>query len=194
MAVTALDQLIYRYGCFHLPHEDIEAHIRNMGFVKKWIEIPKKASGRIIREDHPVIGMLKTLVAARNAIIHQTVDWITDEGTLSTAVREATDGATGVYVFEGSRCVGDKRLNYEAFVSEKNRAGADLLKIMNRLRHLLHTVPQGRVNGLDADGHIAEFNFRHHYRKGHSSYIADRLLEHILKPLDHTFEAIELLD
>jgi hypothetical protein len=114
--------------------------------------------------------------------------------TLSTAVREATDGATGVYVFEGSRCVGDKRLNYEAFVSEKNRAGADLLKIMNRLRHLLHTVPQGRVNGPDADGHIAEFNFRHHYRKGHSSYIADRLLEHILKPLDHTFEAIELLD
>jgi hypothetical protein len=116
------------------------------------------------------------------------------DDTLATAVREAADGATNVYVFEGSRCTGEKRLNYKAFVSERNRAGADLVTLTNRLRHLLHTLPQGSVNGPNADGHIAEFNLRHHYRKSHSSYIADRLLEQILKPLDHTHNVIELLD
>lgn len=104
--------------------------------------------------------------------------------TLATAVREATDGATSVYVFEGSRCTGEKRLNYEAFVREKYRAGADLLKLTNRLRHLLHTVPQGRVHGAEADGHLAEFNFRQEYRMSHTNRIADLLLELVLKPLD----------
>lgn len=80
MAVTALDQSIYRYACHYIHHEDVETLIRNMGFVRKWIAIPKEAQGKKIDEQDPAILSLGELVAARNAIIHQKVGWITDEG------------------------------------------------------------------------------------------------------------------
>jgi hypothetical protein len=81
MAVTALDRIIYDYACHYLHHEDVEKAIRNMGFVKKWIFLPKEATGKIVDPNSQTIKQLNDLVLARNVIVHQSSDWITTENT-----------------------------------------------------------------------------------------------------------------
>lgn len=106
--------------------------------------------------------------------------------TLAAALKLATSNAKNIYCFNLGRCRSDNfsRLDLNSFLDEKDRAGGELKTRLKDLEHLLLTVPQGSIKGPSADGHIAEFNFRHSLRTNQTRDIANKLLELVFEPID----------
>jgi hypothetical protein len=66
----ALECYIQNYATRKLGKKFCDKHIESMGHHTKWLLVPKLATGKTIPADHKAIALLKTLIAARNNVIH----------------------------------------------------------------------------------------------------------------------------
>lgn len=109
---------------------------------------------------------------------------------LATLLAQEVSQAQTVYVFQGSRlsslalAEARRELDLPSFLKDRLRAGGALKKRLADLRHLVVTVPHGKLQGKAASVLLDEFNFRQECRGLHTREIADRLLERVLTPSD----------
>ncbi|MEE4253758.1 MAG: hypothetical protein V2I50_06920 [Desulfuromusa sp.] len=78
-AIAHLEAVIFEYGTHFITPKSYLEHLDKLKLVSKWIVIPEICQKTEIKEDRPEINDLKELIKARNAIIHQKIQWIDPE-------------------------------------------------------------------------------------------------------------------
>lgn len=111
------------------------------------------------------------------------VDRLPDTTTqsLNHALAALTQTAADVFVFSGSRFhhAGRTVLNFAKF--KQARVVRQIEARLKDLKDILITSHNGRFIGENAEPLLAEFHFRQKYRKNHTSFIAKRVLELLLR-------------
>ena len=83
VASARLEQVIYRYAIAFLDAEWFEEHLGRNQLLTKWLFLPRICQGKEIKEDHPAVNELKTLIRARNAVAHpKRYDMVMAKGEL----------------------------------------------------------------------------------------------------------------
>ena len=69
-SAIVLESYMLNYAARKLGVDVAEKKIDRMPLVKKWIEVPRLATGTAIAPDGEAITLLKSLVSARHAVVH----------------------------------------------------------------------------------------------------------------------------
>jgi hypothetical protein len=68
--VTFAEAYVQNYAARRLGATFAAKHVERLDVVSKWVIVPTLATGVTIRNDHPAIATLLTVVRARNALVH----------------------------------------------------------------------------------------------------------------------------
>ncbi len=69
-SAMALEAAVFDFAAIHLGDEMAKEHLDKLDLLGKWVIVPQLVCGRALREDGPAFNNLRSLVKARNRLVH----------------------------------------------------------------------------------------------------------------------------